>query len=194
MDEEPRRSSAGEIYTKINGPSTIYDPPTPGVATTSYFENDDCCAGDMDGETGEWFPTSSYKKREEAKREVEEKKENAVAQEESDSDGSSSGESEEYSDRRSKEVAKEFLDNNLDTNEPGIDSYSEPGPSTSFPPCSMFFNRVSTSYVTIDAETGDTQPSNCHAILSETGEPMSHCNGITDHNAPKELSNCALAT
>ena len=167
----------------------MYNPPTPGVAATNYFDDD---MGGMDGETGEWFPSSSYKRREETNQE--EKKEEEAAQEDSDSGESSSGESEEYSERRTKEVAKEFLDTSLNSSDQDCDSSCDQGPSTSFSPCRMLLNGVGASYIAADAETGQSRLSNGNAMFSETGEIINSCNGITDLRMSKELANCALAT
>ena len=164
---------------------TLYSPSTPGVASQAYFENYDGSAGDMDGETGEWFPSSSYKKEEPKNGKI------GGAQNESDSDASSSSGSEEYSERRSKELAKEFLDKNFRVRPDFESSASETAPTIDFSPCSMFLQSAVGSLGTVDAEV----VFNGNGMMSEIGEPATSANDATSsfaHADAKALCNGSL--
>ena len=165
-------------------PSYVLPPPQP------YDETGECPMGDMDGETGEWFPPAC------------ERKEEQVDAPRSDSDSDSSSDNDEFSERRSKAVAREFLAESLngdvDDDEPCTsDCPVRNNPNLSS--CSLLLKpSIPASFHMINEDEEPVPVSNGNAMLSETGEPMYHCNGRTENNVMAngnlKLANCTLAT
>ena len=156
------------------GCNSFNSPPLSSVDTLmrSQPEEMGSFSGDMDGETGEWFPPSknlpppaAYIAKEESIGEYED--------EENESDDAASDE--EYSDKLSKQVARDFLAAYDD--ELGRDDHFPERPNglpSAIIPCSMFM-------VDSTPDDGGKHNSSCTPLTSNNGELIYQSNGSANH-------------